>query len=305
MEISSVAQVVCKENIVTAKEDINQSVHDGWWSLVTSTSMFKEQKNVVQDSNATDNVLVHHDNVVHQSIWCSNDPKVNDAEGHWSRLHKMKVNINAFQHLNQNCSTEIVVDVSHDKLPREIQIPSLNSRSGVVEINLTWVKHLLEGQHIPNLEEIPDFRDGMSRRNSSCICNGNLLNDEHVLDQMGLHSCFHLQRGMRETWNCMEEDVRVVHLQILARRDLEVGRQERLDDFLDESLAQLDECFLFKTFAIGASVPSQSGLGSNLCQIKSDVGQWHCSSGDKQMKRKKKGVLWLDRIKPRQLKEWE
>ena len=134
---------------------------------------------------------------------------------------------------------------------------------------------MFEGQSVPNLEKVTNFDYTTSRRIRSSVRDGNFLNNKNILDKMGTHPRFHLQRGMRETRNRMKEVLFVVHLRSLVRRDLEVGRERSLNDFLDKSLTKLDVGFLLEAFPDGTSVPSGSILGSVLRQVKSDVGQSH------------------------------
>ena len=146
-EIASILQVVDKDNIAAMKKDVNKSVHDGWRSLAMSGPMSKEQKNVVQDGNTTDNVLAvemdethtldARDNIVCQDIQCANDPIGNDAESHQSGLCQIRVDVDALRDFSQNGGITIIVNVGHNELPQEIQVLSLDSQSGVLEVDLT------------------------------------------------------------------------------------------------------------------------------------------------------------------------
>ena len=73
----------------------------------------------------------------------------------------------------------------------------------------------------------------------------------------------------------MKEVFFVIHLRSLVRRDLEVGRERSLDDFLDESLTKLDVGIFLEAFPDDTGITRGSGLGSILRQVKSDVGQSH------------------------------
>ena len=141
--------------------------------------------------------------------------------------------------------------------------------------NLARLEHLLEGQSVPNLEKIPNFRYSPSWRSLCRIGDNDFLNDENVLDEVRSHPRFHLQRGMRESRDSMEEVVLAFHFQSLVGRDLEIGGQRSLDYLLDEGLTKLDKRLLLEAFPDGTSVPSRSGLRSGLRKVKRNVSQRH------------------------------
>ena len=209
MEVACVAQVVDKDNIATPQEDINQGIHDGWRSLATRRSVSKKQEHVAQDGYATDDVFSFEmnkshphdtrDNIVCQGIGCTNDPIGNDVESHWTRLCEVRVDIHILGDFGKDCSAKIVVDVGHDKLPREVEVLGFDCRRRIVEVDFAGFVDLLKSQGIPNLEEVTNFDDSPNRRILGGVSDLDFLNHENILDEVGSHPRFHLQRGMRET----------------------------------------------------------------------------------------------------------